>query len=120
MRAARAQVDHRKVDHSGHLLLLEPFSSRPAPHAGPVDLGPGLDLLGGLQNDRSLEGSRIALSCACHDVPRDGTANSDQFNIPRGPVSLEAVHIRPAWTSFMSQHMSIIGGIPDVLSIMRS
>src|SRR5262249_49879445 len=49
-------------------------------------LGQGPGLLGGLQGDPGLEGRGIALACACHDAPRDGTVNSDEFNIPSGPV----------------------------------
>src|SRR5262249_51938625 len=49
-------------------------------------LGKGPGLLGGLQGDPGLEGRGIALAFACHDAPRDGTVNFDQFNIPSGPV----------------------------------
>src|SRR5262249_54877537 len=55
-------------------------------------LGKGPGLLGGLQGDPGLEGRGIALAFACHDAPRDGTVNFDQFNIPSGPVF--GVHFR--------------------------
>src|SRR5262249_8892793 len=48
--------------------------------------GEGPGLLGGFQGDPGLEGRGVALACACHGAPRDGTGNSDQFNIPSGPV----------------------------------
>src|SRR3954454_20328860 len=50
------------------------------------ELGEGLVLLGGLDGDLGLEGSRVAFLCAGHDAPRDGTVTFDQFNIPSGPV----------------------------------
>ena len=49
-------------------------------------LGQGPGLLGGLQGDPCLKGHGISLASACHDAPRDGTVNFDQFNIPSGPV----------------------------------
>src|SRR5215218_6444585 len=51
------------------------------------EFGDGLGLLGGLQGDLGLEGGRVALACAGHDAPRDGSATSDQYNIPSCPVS---------------------------------
>src|SRR5215207_9016295 len=56
------------------------------------ELGDGLGLLGGLQGDLGLEGGRVALACAGHDAPRDGSATFDQYNIPSCPVS--GVHFR--------------------------
>src|SRR5512135_3335328 len=56
------------------------------------ELGDGLGLLGGLQGDPGLEGSRVTLACAGHDAPRDGTATFDQSNIPSCPVS--GVHFK--------------------------
>src|SRR5215213_222483 len=50
-------------------------------------LGDGLGLLGGLQGDLGLEGGRVALACTGHEAPRDGSATSDQYNIPSCPVS---------------------------------
>src|SRR4051794_361291 len=51
------------------------------------EFGAGLGLPGGLQGDPGLEGGRVALACAGHDAPRDGTATFDQFNLPSYPVS---------------------------------
>src|SRR3954447_16954164 len=56
------------------------------------ELGEGLVLLGGLDGDLGLEGSRMAFLCAGHDAPRDGTVTFDQFNIPSGPFL--GVHYR--------------------------
>ncbi len=42
----------------------------------------------------------MSLACACHDAPRDGTVNSDQFNIPSGPVSGVHFSLPPkTWSS---------------------
>src|SRR3954451_1387290 len=57
------------------------------------ELGEGLVLLGGLDGDLGLEGSRMAFLCAGHDAPRDGTVTFDQFNIPSGPFL--GVHYNP-------------------------
>jgi hypothetical protein len=54
---------------------------------GPRQLGQGPGLLGGLQSDPSLEGSRMSLlTCVGHDAPQGATKTFDQFNIPSGPV----------------------------------
>ena len=53
---------------------------------GPRQLGQSPGLLDRLQGDPRLEGRGTSLSCACHDVPRDGTVNSDEFDIPSDPV----------------------------------
>src|SRR5947209_3373829 len=60
------------------------------------ELGDGLGLLGGLQGDLGLEGGRVALACAGHHAPRDGSATSDQYNIPSCPVS--GVHFSSSWS----------------------
>src|SRR5215217_7432066 len=62
------------------------------------EFGDGLGLLGGLQGDLGLEGGRVALACAGHDAPRDGSATSDQYNIPSCPVS--GVHFSGKWCRF--------------------
>src|SRR5512135_3768989 len=54
-------------------------------------LGDRLGLLGGLQGDPGLEGSRVPPAFAGHGAPRDGSATFDQYNIPGCPVS--GVHL---------------------------
>src|SRR5262245_1281186 len=49
------------------------------------ELGGGPGLLGGLQGDLRLEGSRVPLAWTGHDAPRDGSEIFDQFNIPSCP-----------------------------------
>src|SRR5436190_16528621 len=56
------------------------------------EFGDGPGLLGGLQGDLGLEGGGMPLAFDGHDAPRDGTAISDQYNIPSCPVS--GVHYR--------------------------
>src|SRR5829696_7323757 len=51
------------------------------------ELGDGLGLLGGLRGDLGFEGAGWPLGWAGHDEPRDGSATSDQYNIPSCPVS---------------------------------
>src|SRR6478752_3380032 len=51
------------------------------------EFGDGPGLLGGLQGDLGLEGGGMPLAFDGHDAPRDGTAISDQYNIPSCPDS---------------------------------
>src|SRR5512135_3233593 len=78
-------------------------------HPGQFGDGPGL--LGGLQGDLGLEGSRMPLAFAGHDAPRDGSAIFDQYNIPSCPVSgVHPTHCRVSVTPNRQRLVEIGGG----------